>query len=260
VVAWCVAGTSACATRLYRPPTEPSAPFADAAGVWRAVSARCSDARIFVAEIRVDGWVGSSRQRFSATLHSAFTRENDLYLEVPGPGRSFVQMAGRAEHTVLLLPRDERVLRAPTRDIVEALTGLRWDGVDLLNVLSGCVTDPAPNVTGRTHADRAAMDLGRDTRAWIRKRQGVWQVEAATRDGLLVEYRARDGVFPSEVRVSATAAGSTPLQVTFRISQVQVNVDLDPKTFTLIVPGPFVPMTLDDLRSVRPLGEGKRTE
>lgn len=257
VLAGSAALASACAPRFYAPPAGPGESFADAAPVWHALTARCRDARVFVAEIRVDGWVGANRQRFSAALHTAVTRENDLYLEVPGPGRSFVQMAGRADQAVLLLPRDERVLRAPTREIVEGLTGLRWGAVDLLNVLSGCVAQPAGEVTGVSYGDRAAVDLGPGLRAWLRRRDGGWHLDAATRDGLLVEYRASQGAFPSDVRVSSSAPGATPLVLTFLVSQVQANIELEARTFTLTVPPAFAPMTLDDLRAVRPLGEGK---
>lgn len=250
---------TACAPKFYTPPSGPGEPFAEAASVWQDLTARCRDARVFVAEVRVDGWVGASRQRFSAALHTALTREDDIYLEVPGPGRSFVQMAGRADQAVLLLPRDERVLRAPAREIVEALTGLRWGAVDLLNVLSGCVATPSMVVSGVTYGDRAAVDLGSGVQAWLRRRDDGWHIDAATRDGLLVEYRASQGAFPTDVRVSATAPGVTPLMLTYRLSQVQANIDLDARTFALTVPQTFTPMTLDDLRASRPLGEGKGT-
>lgn len=228
--------------------------------MWSAVTSRCRDARVFLAEIRVDGWVGESRQRVPATMHGALTRDDDIYLEVPAPGRSVVQIAGRDGQAVLLLPRDERVLRAPSRDIVEALTGLPWGARDLLNVLSGCVTDPRAAVTGQRHERRAALDLGAGGRAWVRQIAGAWHLEAATRDGVLVEYLARDGAFPSVVRVSSTATGITPLALTFRLTQVQANVDLAPGTFVLNVPDTFVPMTLEDLRATRPLREGKTSQ
>ena len=253
----CVAGAPACATRRYVPPAGPGVPFAEAATTWSAMTSRCRDARVFLAEIRVDGWVGESRQRVPATMHGALTRGDDIYLEVPAPGRSVVQMAGRGGQAVFLLPRDERVLRAASRDIVEALTGLRWGARDLLNVLSGCVGDPAAAVTGRRYEGRAAIELGAGVRAWARQAGGAWHLEAASRDGLLVEYLARDGAFPSVVRVTSTATDITPLALTFRLTQVQANVDLDPGTFVLNVPDTFVPMTLEDLRATRPLRDGK---
>lgn len=65
LAAWGLLGSAAlataCAPRFYAPPTGPGESFADAASVWQALTARCRDARVFVAEIRVDGWVGASR-------------------------------------------------------------------------------------------------------------------------------------------------------------------------------------------------------
>jgi hypothetical protein len=251
--------TNACAARLYVPPAGPGESFPEAASVWNQITTRCRDASVFVAEIRVDGWVGPSRQRIPTTIQGALTRHDDIYLEVPAPvpGKPVVQMAGRAGEAVFLLPRDARVLRAPARDIVEALTGLRWGGKDLLHVLSGCVALPEAGVTGVRYGDRAALDLGRQAQAWLRLRDGSWQLDAATRDGLMIEYRARAGAFPSDIRVSSSSPEVTPLQLTFVLSQHQVNIELPADAFALAAPSTFVPMTMDDLRAMRPLGDGK---
>ncbi len=212
----------------------------------------------YVAEVTVEGWTGASHARIPRVpFHTALTRDNDLYLEVPGPGRSWVQMAGRANQSVLLLPRDERFLRAPTRDIVDALTGLQWDAVDLLNVLTGCVMAPGPAVSGASYGDRAVVELGRNNRAWIRQRDMAWQLEAGVRDGLLIEYRAWEGAYPAQIRVSSNAPDATPLQVSFSVKQINVNIDVSADTFVLAVPQNFVAMTLADLRANRPAGEGK---
>lgn len=258
VVLLAVGLAGACATRLYEPPTGPGVPFPESAKVWDTVTSRCRNASRFVAEVRVEGWTGASRERVpSASFHSALTKENDIYLEVPGAGRSWVQMAGRANQSLLLLPRDERFLRATTREIVDALTGLKWDAVDLLNVLTGCVIPAAADVKGLSYGERAAIELGGDARAWVRQVDGVWQLDAATRDGLLIEYRARDGAYPTEIRVSSMASGVTPLQLKFTVSQVQVNIPVPADTFVLAVPPNFVVMTLAELRSNRPAGDGK---
>jgi len=229
----------------------------DADQVWRAITTRCRTTNDFLAEVRVDGWAGTSRQRFAATLHAAFTRTNDIYLEVPAPGRSFLQMAGRADEAVLLLPRDERILRAATRDIVDAMTGLHWDAVDLLDTLTGCVVQNASVVTGASYGETAAIEVGPGARAWVRRRDGAWQLEAASHDGLLIEYRTYYANVPSEVRVSSTSPEVTPLALSFFVSQVQANTGLDPGIFNLSVPESFVPMTIEELRSARPLGDGK---
>ena len=248
-----------CATKFYQPPTGPGLPFAEAATVWQNVTTSCRDANRFVAEIKVNGWVGEgdSRQSVGAPIHGGLTREDDIYLEVPALGGPYVQMAGRAGQAVFLLPRDKRVLRTSSRDIVEAMTGLLWGAKDLLNVLSGCVTTPSGGFTGVNYGKTASIELGGDARAWVEQRDGGWQLAAATRDGLLIEYRERVGSFPSNIRVSSMAAGATPLQLTFLVTQHNVNGDLPESAFVLEVPADFVPITLAELRGNRPLKGGK---
>jgi hypothetical protein len=250
---------NACATKFYVPPTGPGVPFAEAGSVWQNITSSCRNANRFVAEIKVTGWVGEgeSRQSVGAPIHGALTREDDVYLEVPGPGRPYVQMAGRAGQAVFLLPRDQRVFRGASRDIVEAMTGLLWGPKDLLNVLSGCVTTPNGGVTGVSHGESASIELGGDARAWVQQSGGAWQLVAATRDGLLIEYRAREGAWPSSIRVSSMAAGATPLQLAFLVSQHNINGDLEESAFALETPAGFAPITLAELRGNRPLKEGK---
>jgi hypothetical protein len=255
--------TGGCATKIYAPPTGPGVPFTEAATVWQAVTTTCRNAHRFIVEIHVDGWagVGDSRQRLpDVPMHTALTRDDDIYLEVPAPGKSVVQMAGRAGQAVFLLPREDRVLRAASRDIVDRLIGLHWGPKDLLNVLTGCVTTPSGELTGTAYGPQVSIELGGDAHAYLRQREGRWQLEAANRDGLLIEYREYLGALPSIVRVSSTAASGTPLRLTFKLDQHQVNTDLNASTFTLEVPSNFLPMTLEELRSVKPLREGKDRE
>lgn len=251
--------TASCATKFYVPPTGPGVPFGEAAAVWQNVTTSCRGANRFVAEIRVNGWVGEgdSRQSVGAPIHGGLTRDDDIYLEVPAPGGPYVQMAGRAGQAIFLLPRDKRVLRTASRDIVEAMTGLHWGPRDLLNVLSGCVTTPSGGFTGVSYGTTASIELGGDARAWVQQSGAAWQLVAATRDGLLIEYRERVGPFPSNIRVSSMAAGATPLRLTFLVSQHNVNGDLPESAFVLEIPADFAPITLAELRGNRPLREGK---
>jgi len=244
---------SGCAARVFTPPTGPSVPLADAPAVWTQVTTACRDAQRYVAQLRVHGWVGNRDQRISRTLAGAATRNDDVFLELQIMGATVFQMAGQQGQATILLPRDERVLRAPTRDIVAALTGLQWGGRELLDVLSGCVAAPAGDVTGERIGTSARVTLSPSTHAWLRERGGGWELEAAQIADWLVEYRLYDGRWPREVRVTST--GATPLDLRFTLSQVQVNIDLPPTTFTLNVPERFVPMTIEELRSLGPLRE-----
>lgn len=244
---------SGCAARVFTPPTGPSVPLTDAPAVWTQVTAACRDAQRYVAELRVQGWVGNREQRISRTLAGAVTRNDDVFLELQIMGATAFQMAGQLGQATILLPRDERVLRAPTRDIVAALTGLQWGGRELLDVLSGCVAAPAGDVTGERIGTHARVTLSPSSHAWLRERGGRWALEAAQIADWLVEYRLYEGRWPREVRVTST--GATPLDLRFTLSQVQVNIDLPPATFTLSVPERFIPMTIEELRSLGPLRE-----
>ena len=249
---------AACAARLYEPPTGPGAPFADAGAVWERVTSSCRIASRLVAEVRVEGWTGATRERVpSANFHTALTSDNEVYLEVPGPGGPYVEMAGRANQSVLMFPRDERVLRASTREIVEALTGLKWDAVDLLNVLTGCVVPKATVASGTSYAQTAQIELGGGARAYVRQQDRAWHLKAATRDGLLIEYLTYEGAFPADIRVTSREAGVTPLRLKFSVRNHNVNTALEANTFVLAVPPNFIAMTLADLRGNRPAGDGK---
>lgn len=243
-----------CAARVFTPPAGPAEPFADAPAVWNQATTACRDAQRYVAELRVQGWAGKRDQRIASTIAAAVTRTDDVVLEMQViMGTTVLQMAGEKGQATILLPLDERVLRAPTRDIVAALTGLQWGGRELLEVLSGCVATPEGEVTGARIGALLRVDLSPSTRAWLRERGGQWQLEAAQIGDWVVEYALYEGRWPREVRV--TSAGATPLDLRFTVSQLQVNIDLPPTTFTLNVPERYLPMTIDELRSLGPLKE-----
>ena len=247
-----------CAARVFTPPVGPAVPFADAPQVWEQVTAPCRDAQRYVAQLRVQGWVGSRDQRIAQTLDGAVTRGDDVYLELRMVGTTVFQMAGQAGQSTIVFPRDERVLTAPTRDIVSALTGLQWGGRELLDVLSGCVASPAGAVSGERAGSSLRITLSPTTHAWLRERDGRWQVWAAQVEGWPVEYQMFSGRWPSTVHVTAT--GATPLDLRFTVSQVKVNIDLPPAIFTATVPSHFQTITLDDLRSIGPLRDRGTTK
>ncbi len=242
-----------CAARVFTPPAGPAEPFTDAAQVWTKVTERCRGAQRYVAQLRVQGWVGSKDQRIAQTLNGAVTRTDDIYLELRMLGSTAFQMAGEAGQATFVLPRDTRVLRGSTRDMVGALTGLQWGARELLDVLSGCVAAPAGVVTGERAGQYVQVAVSPGTTAWLRERDGNWQVHAAKIAGLLIEYRMYDGGWPSSVRV--TSAGDAPLDLQFSLSQLRINEDLESGTFRLTVPSHYLPMTLEELRAIGPVRE-----
>jgi hypothetical protein len=81
---------------------------------------------------------------------------------------------------------------------------------------------------------------------------GAWQVRAARRDGWQTDYPAWQGRFPQSVRLQSDRPGAA-VDLTATLSQVEANVDIDPKAFTVDVPPGAQPLTLDELRNAGPL-------
>jgi hypothetical protein len=54
--------------------------------------------------------------------------------------------------------------------------------------------------------------------------------------------------------VRAVSGDRTTADLTLRLSDVETNVTLDPRTFEVDLPAHPIPMTLDELRRAGPLG------
>ncbi len=79
----------------------------------------------------------------------------------------------------------------------------------------------------------------------------IWRaVAGAEREGITVQYTDFAGGRASTVFVRARVA-----DLTLRLSQVEINVPLDPRIFDVEVPKNAEPLTLDELRRAGPLGE-----
>ena len=165
-------------------------------------------------------------------------------------------LASRPATTVLLLPRESRVLRgARAEDILGALTGVPFGPADLLAVLTGCIV-PSPQPTGgRVHGNGwASIDLMGGATLYLQKRGGAWELRAAKRPGWQIEYPGWSGTFPPSLRLQADDAALV-VDLTAAMSQVETNVDLDESAFTVNVPADAEPITLDELRANGPLGQ-----
>jgi len=214
----------------------------------------CRGARTLTAEMNLRGRAGG--RRLSGRLVTGFERPASMRLEAIAPfGPPAFILATRGDQAVLLLPRDERVVRGQSAEaILGALTGVTLAPADLHAVLTGCVV-PAPKpVAGRLHSNGwASIDLEGGATMYLR-RTGSWQVSAARRDGWEVDYPMWQGTFPHVIRLRSVNA-SAAVDLTATLSQVEVNVDIDPAAFTADVPTSASPLSLEELRDAGPLGE-----
>ena len=73
-------------------------------------------------------------------------------------------------------------------------------------------------------------------------------------DGLSVEFADHAGAQPGRIRIRrAAAADRAALDVGVSIGQVETNVTLGDRAFTVDVPADATPITLDELRRSGPL-------
>jgi hypothetical protein len=238
-------------------PSGPGEPLADAASVASRVFGRCGDVRTLTAEIGVSGRAG--RQKLRAKLIAGFEAPEALRLEAVAPfGPPGFILAGRGGEATLLLPRDDRVLTgAAPADVLEALAGLSMTPGDLRLALAGCPAAAPTAVGGATHAAGwTVVDLGPAGTAYLRSRGSAPpELAAFVRQGLVVEYPER-GATGAPVVIRLRGEGESPrFDVTLRLSQVELNVEVPDAAFRVNVPAAAASITLEELRAAGPLGE-----
>jgi hypothetical protein len=162
-------------------------------------------------------------------------------------------LVARGGDATLLLPRDERVVTgASPQDVLGALTGVALAPADLHAVLTGCVLpDPTPR-GGHVHANGwASIDLDGNAVLYLRRVNGSWQPQAATRQGWNVQYSMWQGDFPRLVVLRSMSGVDVEISAT--VSQLEANVPLDAAAFTVTVPPGTGPLSLAELRDAGPL-------
>ena len=227
--------------------------MADAAAVHAAVSSACRGVKTLTGELALSGRAGD--QRLRGRVIAGFERPGSMRLEGVAPfGPPVFILAARPGTAVLLLQRDDRVLRHPeARDVLGALSGVPLAPADLLAVLTGCVVpDPKP-AAGRLHERGwASIDVGEMATVFLQQMNGAWVVRAARRAPWEIEYDQWQGGLPRLVRLRSLQ-GQTAVDATLAVSQLETNVDVPAEAFTLEVPSNMAELTLDELREAGPL-------
>lgn len=177
-------------------------------------------------------------------------------LEAVAPfGKPVFVLVADGNRGTLVLPREDRVLREAAPDqIVEALAGVRLGPSALRTVVSGCGLAAGTPADGRTFAGGwTAMSVG-DGTLYLRKNAGAWEVAAAVSGPVTVMYADYAAGRPSTIHLRADSQDRPSADLTLRLSDVEINMPLDPRTFKVDLPAHGVPLTLEELRRAGPLG------
>src|SRR5829696_2357478 len=127
-----------CAPKRVALPTGAGTPVADATAILAEALGHCAALRTLTAEIALSGQAAG--QRLRVRLIAGLAAPDRIRLEATAPfGPPLFILASAGEDTILLLPRDDRVLRGePPAAILEALAGIRVTPAALRRLLAGC--------------------------------------------------------------------------------------------------------------------------
>jgi len=246
-----------CGSRRIVLPTGPGAPRADFEALFSEATRNCQAVRTMTAELALRGRVAGERIR-SARVSAGLTVPEAAYLLAPAPfGEPVFVLAAQSDRGTLLLSRDRLVVAdAPVRAMLDALVGLDLGPADLRALLTGCVVpDPQPR-EGREYPGWVRVDLSQGAAAWLRQVDSRWRVGVGEARGLRVEYGgygAGVAATPRQIRVRAMSSSAAEVDLEVALSQVELNVPLDPATFIVVVPPGTESITLEELRERAPL-------
>ncbi len=251
---------SACTSRAPVLPTGTPVPFPDYRQAWSDATRECAGVHTLTASLALSGKVGRTKMR--GRIDAGFAEPSSVRLEGVAPfGRPVFVLVATGERGTLVLTRDNRVLRdAPPRGIVNALVGVPFDAADLRSLVAGCgLPQTSPPESAGRYPDGWVMVQFPGGSTYLQQVDGRWQIVAAAEPHITVHYeRDRDGR-PSAIRVTVSRddeidSSALVADLTLRPSEVDVNVTLDPKTFTAEIPPGAEPITLAELRRAGPLG------
>ena len=232
-------------------PTGAGSPFPEFKSAYDEAISSCRAIKTLTASMAMSGKAGTMKLR--GRIDAGFEAPARARLEGLAPfGKPVFYLVADGNRGTLVLPREDRVLRdAPPDQIVEALAGVRLGPDALRTVVTGCGLIVAEPTGGRAFPNGwTAVSLG-DGTAYLRKNADKWELAAAASGPLTVTYADYAAGRPSTIRVRAASA-----DITLRLSDVAINTTLHPKTFEVDLPERAVPLTLDELRRVGPLGGG----
>jgi hypothetical protein len=238
-------------------PTGPGAPAPEAATAWAQATKSCRDVQSFTGELRLSGHAGDRRLR--GTIQSAVTASGQIRLEMPAPfGQPVFVLAGSADRTTLLLPRDGRYVFAPAAEILDALIGTKLEPRFLLALLTGCGGSETAMTSAVRYGDEIAVVTSAG-RVLLAERKSIWEVIAAETPDLIIEYpEPAGGSPPRRLRLSSPPGRTPAIDLSLSTDQVEINSTLPPAAFAVQVPANATALTLADLRAGAPLGDKSR--
>jgi hypothetical protein len=248
VVACLAVIAGGCGHTIFAPPTGPGV-VTDASEAWTAATASCRSAQHYSASLRVSGRAASQRI-WRLAIETALT-PTEIYMGATVAGHPVFVLAGSAKEATLWLRQEERAVKAPAGDIIEAILGLAMPPDRFLSLLTGCATRSLGVTAAASHGGLVEIQTA-DARVFIERQGTVWRTRGAEVEGFRVEFLWKTGALPEKVWIESSP-GHEPAAF-LDISVIDPTIS-DPIPATVFQPTSGAtsaqPMTLDELRSWR---------
>lgn len=249
----CVLAAAGCGRKAPALPQGAGTPYPEFRAAFTQATAACGGVKTIRASMGMSGKAGSTKLR--GRIDAGFAAPDRARLEgVPPFGKPVFVLVADGGRGTLVLTRDDRVLRdAPPDRIVEALAGVALGPDALRTAIAGCGFGGSP-AEGRAYSNGWIAGAIADGDIYLRRAGTAWEVAAATRGPITITYADYASGRPATIRIRAAADGRTTADLTLRLSDVDINTTLDPRTFEIDLPDRPIPLTLDELRRAGPLG------
>jgi hypothetical protein len=238
-VAGLVFVTAACGHAMFVPPAGPGVP-ADAAATeaWAEATKTCRDAQSYKADLRVS----------RLSIEAAVTPAN-IYMGATYSGQSIFMLAGTSAQATLWLRRDNRVVRAPAGDIIEAILGVEVPPDRLLSLLSGCGTRAFDVKSASSYSKLLAVQTP-DTRVFLQRAGSVWQTYGVEADGFRVRFFWKAGASPEKIWIGSAPGRDPAASLNVSVRDATINDQIPASIFNAPSGAATAePMTLEELRT-----------
>ena len=250
--------TASCAAPLLKLPPTAGVPATDGARAFAQALTACRGVRTLTAQVAVSGRV--NRQRIRARLQVGVAEPASAYIEAPAPfGAPIFVFAAQNDEATLLLPRDRRALeRGRPAEVLEAIAGVPLAPAALRATLTGCLAGGDSRTMANQPDARWRVFPGDDEVYLYRDRDDdPWRLVAVVHRGQGAAWRAeyRDFVsdLPRSIHLTSSPSERFDLQLT--LSDIEINVPIEPDTFRVQIPAGTTPLSIDELRSAGPLAD-----
>ena len=235
-----------CGHTIFVPPAGPGV-VTDASEAWKAATASCKSAEQYSAALKISGRAGSQRI-WRLAIDTAVT-PTQIYMGATFSGQPVFVLAGTAKDATLWLRREQRVVKAPAGDIIEAILGLAMPPDRLLALLTGCATRNLEITSATSHNALVAVQTA-DARVFIERQGTAWRTRGAEAEGFRVEFLWKTSALPEKVWIRSTPGREPAASLDVSVADPSIS-DAIPATVFNAPSGATSaqPMTLEELRS-----------